>query len=136
LPEHIPAANAFYDLTQPAHREFHRAYIRKCLDELGGYKNVVHLLSEKYTGPLPFMKFWLTTVTEWERENGKQLLIGIGGTKDVLDALASHDRISVLDLSYWWYRADGSLNAPPGGKQVAGRCALGRDCAGTTPESI
>jgi hypothetical protein len=136
MPDHIPAANDFYDVTHPVRRELHRAYIRKCLDELGDYKNVVYLASEEYTGPLAFMKFWLDVVTDWEREKHKNLMIAAGGTKDVLDALADDNRVSVLDLRYWWYQPDGSLHAPPGGKQIAGRYAMGRDSCRTTPQAI
>jgi len=136
MPEHIPAANDFYDVTHAVRRELHRAYIRKCLDELGGFKNVVYLLSEEYTGDIRFMRFWLDVVTEWERENNKHLLLALGGPKDVLDALANEDRISVLDLRYWWYQPDGSLYAPLGGKQVAGRYAMGKNSSQTTPQAI
>jgi len=136
MPEHIPAANDFYDVTHPVRRELHRAYIRKCLDELGGFKNVVHLLSEEYTGDIAFMRFWLDVVTEWEQENNKHLLLALGGPKDVLDALADDDRISVLDLRYWWYQPDGSLCAPQGGRQVAGRYAMGKNSSQTTPQAI
>jgi hypothetical protein len=136
MPEHVPAANVFYDASHPVRRELHRAYIRKCLDELSGHTNVIHLLSEEYTGPLAFMQFWLDVVTEWEREKHKDVLVGIGGTKDVLDALAGDDRVSVLNLQYWWYEPDGSLYAPLGGKQIAGRYAMGKDSSRTTPQAI
>jgi len=136
MPDHIPAANAFYDVTNPVRRELHRAYIRKCLDELSGYTNVVYLLSEEYTGPLSFMQFWLDVVTEWERENNRKVLLGLGGPKDVLDALAGDDRICVLDLRYWWYNPDGTLNAPPSGHQIAGRYAMGKNSNRTTPLAI
>jgi hypothetical protein len=47
--------------------------------------------------------------------------VGIGATKDVLDAFADDPRIAVLDLRYWWYQPDGTLYAPKGGIEVAGR---------------
>jgi hypothetical protein len=136
MPDRIPAANDFYDVTHAVRRELHRAYIRKCLDELNGRTNVVHLLSEEYTGPLAFMRFWLDVVTEWERERRKDVLVALGGTKDVLDALAGDERISVLDLRYWWYEPDGSLHAPPSGRQIAGRYAMGKNSSRTTPAAI
>ncbi len=136
LPDRNPAANVFYDVTHPLRRELHRAYIRKCLDELGSHTNVVHLLSQEYTGPASFARFWLEVIDEWQREKGKRILVGLGGTKDVLDELAGDPRVSVLDLRYWWYQPDGSLYAPKGGTQVAGRYVSGTAAARTTPLSI
>ena len=64
---------------------------------------------------------------------GRDVQIAVGATKDVLDAvLADSERarhISSIDLRYWWYRADGSLAAPPGGAEVPGRYASGGDAA-------
>jgi hypothetical protein len=125
MPDSFPAANAFYDLTNDRHRELHRTYIRKCLDELGDQTNVVHLVSQEYTGPLSFMQFWIDTILEWEQQTGKHVQIGLVGTKDVIDTILADpvrgSHISVLCLSYWWYNADGSLHAPEGGKEIAGR---------------
>lgn len=136
LPDHIPAANAFYDVTRPVRRELHRAYIRKCLDELGDYPNVVHLPSEEYTGPVSFLRFWLDVVVEWERDNDRKVHVGIGGTRDVLDQLAGDPRVSVLDLRYWWYRPDGSPHEPKGGMEIPGRYTSGAESARTTPQAI
>ncbi len=125
MPDAIPAANAFYDVTNPQRRELHRLYIRKCLDELGDQTNVIHLVSEEYTGPLSFMQFWIDTILEWERDTGKHVKIGLVGTKDVVDAILTDPvrgtRVCLICLSYWWYTADGELYAPAGGQEVAGR---------------
>ena len=134
MPDNTPAANVFYDVTHPVRRELHRAYIRKCLDELGDHTNVIYLTSEEYTGPISFMEFWLDTVGRWEEENGREVLVALSGTKDVLDALADDLRVSVLDLRYWWYDPDGSLHAPEGGKQIPGRFVGGS--SKTTPFQI
>jgi len=136
MPDTKPAAKVFYDISHPLRRRLHRTYIRKCLDELGHYSNVVHLVSEEYTGPVSFMKFWIDTVNEWEREKGKKVIIAVGATKDVLDALADDHRVSVLDLRYWWYQPNGSLYAPQGGREVPGRYAAGYKSAQTTPAQI
>jgi hypothetical protein len=125
LPDQTPVANAFYDVSHVQRRQLHRAYIRKCLDTLGDNTNVVFLCSEEYTGPLSFMRFWLDNVFEWEKETGRDIHVAVNGTKDVVDAVLDDElceaRISTIDLRYWWYQADGSLFAPPGGHEVAGR---------------
>lgn len=125
MPDHIPAASALYDVSHPLRRKLHRAYIRKCLDVLGGNTNVVFLCSEEYTGSLSFMQFWLDTIRQWERETGRRPHIGLSATKDVLDAiLGDPDRaaaIGTIDLRYWWYRPDGTLFAPAGGCQIPAR---------------
>jgi hypothetical protein len=139
MPDTIPAANAFYDVTNETRRELHRTYIRKCLDELGNQTNVVHLVGEEYTGPLPFMEFWIDTLIAWQQETGQRLHIGLVGTKDVVDAiLADPERgryVSVICLSYWWYKAEGALYAPTGGQEVPGRYT-GQLPNQTSPESL
>ena len=139
MPDALPAANAFYDLTNATRRDLHRTYIRKCLDELGDCSNVIHFVSQEYTGPLSFMQFWMDTVLEWEQETGATLKIGLVGTRDVVDAILADPvrgpRISTICLSYWWYNADGTLHAPPGGQEVAGRYT-GQLSQRTSPESL
>ncbi len=137
MPDGIPAANAFYDVTHAVRRELHRKYIRHCLDVLGRHKNVVHLLSEEYTGPAEFVQFWLDTIGEWEQEKGGSVQIGAGATKEVLDKILADPvrapKLSAMDLRYWWYKADGSLFAPEGGKEVPGRYASGFAVATQSP---
>lgn len=138
LPDRNPAADAFYDVSHPFRRKLHRAYIRKCLDVLGANKNVVFLCSEEYTGPRDFMQFWLDTVFDWEEETSHDVHVGLSATKDVMDAILSEveraKKISTIDLRYWWYKPEGSLQAPPGGRQVAGRYTY--EISHTTPAQI
>jgi hypothetical protein len=125
LPDHVPAANAFYDISHPVRRKLHRAYIRKCLDVLGRNTHVVFLCGEEYTGPLSFMRFWLDTLREWEAETGRRVHIGLSATKDVEDAILGDPKyaaaIDTVDLRYWWYRPDGTVFAPRGGREIPGR---------------
>ena len=125
LPDHIPAANAFYDISHPVRRKLHRAYLRHCLDVLGGNSHVVFLCSEEYTGPLAFMRFWLDTLLQWKKETGHRVHIGLSATKDVEDAILAKpkyaDAIDTVDLRSWWYRPDGTLFAPRGGREIPGR---------------
>ncbi len=127
MPDRIPAANTFYDVSHPVRRELHRAYIRHCLDTFGGHTNVVFFCSQEYTGPLSFMEFWLDTIAEWERHEGCDVHVGLSATKDVIDAVMADpvrsSMISTIDLRWWWYEADGRLFAPKGGSEVAGRYA-------------
>ncbi len=139
MPDSIPAANAFYDVSHPIRRDLHKAYIEHCLDELSTYRNVVHLTSEEYTGNLSFMQFWLDTVDGWQKRTRRKVCIGLGATKDVLDAVLGDPMrsklVSVVDLRYWHYKPDGQLSAPPGGQQVAGRYAFS-ETEKTTPQQI
>jgi hypothetical protein len=121
-------ADAFYDVTHPPRRGLHRAYIRHCLDTLGENSNVIYLTGAEYTGPPEFVRFWIDTVHDWQKETGKNVLLGLSCTKDVQDALLA-DRtrgplVSVIDLRYWWYAEDGSLYAPKGGESLAPRQQL------------
>ena len=105
MPETIPAANAFYDVSHPVRRELHRLYIRQCLDVLGGNSRVVHSIGQEFTGPLAFVQFWIDTIAEWERETGKDVCVALGAPKDVQDAVLNDPTqakaIDLLDLRYW-----------------------------------
>ncbi|MBX6315283.1 MAG: pectate lyase, partial [Isosphaeraceae bacterium] len=132
-------ADAFYDIKHPVRRPLHRLYIRHCLDTLGGCTNVIYLTGEEYTGPLEFVQFWIDTITAWERETGKDVLIGLSSTKDVQDAILADPvrgpAVSVIELKYWWYTADGTLYAPEGGRSLAPRQQL-REWRGPKKRSI
>jgi hypothetical protein len=121
-------AEAFYDVKQPLRRQLHRAYIRHCLDVLGENTNVVFQLGEEYTGPLAFVQFWLDTVAEWQSEKRRKVLVSLSCTKDVQDAVLADAKraelISVIDLRYWWYTANGGRYDPKGGESLSPRQQL------------
>lgn len=117
-------AESFYDLSNPLRRELHRSFMRHCFENLAGHPNVIHMLSDEFTGPLPFTQFWLDVARDWEKETGQNPLIAISATKDVQDSiLADPERgplVSVIDFQYWW-RTDGGLFAPVGGQSLSPR---------------
>jgi hypothetical protein len=121
----IKLADEFYDVTHPVRAPLYRAYIRQCLTALADQPNVIHTLSEEYTGPLHFMQFWLDVAGEWMGETGKRPLLALSATKDVQDAiLADPSRaqlISVIDLKYWFRTDRGEEFAPKGGESLAPR---------------
>jgi hypothetical protein len=106
-------------------RDLHRAYIRQCLENFRENNSVIQLISEEFTGPLHFVQFWLDVIAEWQKETGKRPLIALSATKDVQDAILADpvrsQIVDVIDIRYWMYRADGSLYAPEGGKNLAPR---------------
>lgn len=118
-------ADMFYDVNHPTRRELHRGYIRMCLEQLADYRNVVHLVSEEYTGPLHFMEFWLDCIAEWEAETGKEVLIALSATKDVQDTILKDAKraavVDIIDIRYWHHRADGTTYEPEGGVSMAPR---------------
>jgi hypothetical protein len=115
----------FYDVNHPVRRSLHQSYIRKCLGNFADNSNVIQLTSAEFTGPLEFVRFWLDTIIEWKRETGRNPLIGLSCTKDVQDAIladpARRAVISVIDIRYWWYQANGKLYAPQGGQHLSPR---------------
>ena len=117
-------AEQFYNETDPALRPLHKSYIRMCLDQLKDNENVVQLISEEYTGPLHFTRFWLQTIAEWERETGRHPMIALSCTKDAQDSILADPELSklvdIIDIRYWHYNTDG-LWAPPAGKNMAPR---------------
>jgi hypothetical protein len=122
MPDGLQAANAFYNVANALHADLHRRYIRKCLEVLGNYRNVVHLTSAEYSGPASFVEFWMDTITEWEQETGKDVKIGLGAGKDVMEQVLDDEKraaeIDVLELTYWNYLPDGTVSAPEGGKEI------------------
>jgi hypothetical protein len=118
-------AEPFYDVTHSGRRALHRAYIRKCLDNFVGTGSVVHLTSAEFTGPLHFVEFWLDTAAEWERETGRDAILGLSATKDVQDAILADpkraDLVSVIEMKHWWNTADGGVYAPKGGQNLSPR---------------
>ncbi|MEO7799675.1 MAG: DUF6298 domain-containing protein, partial [Opitutaceae bacterium] len=125
LPDENPAANTFYDVSHPLRRDLHRRYIRHTLDVLKDNTNVVYGFDREYSGPLSFVQFWLDTVREWEKENGKKVYIALEVPKAIMDALLDdpvrRPMISAVDFQNWFYRADGSLFAIEGGLNKAPR---------------
>jgi hypothetical protein len=121
----IKMAAEFYNVSDPAYRALHRAYIRQCLANLADEPNVIHTLSAENSGPLHFMQFWLDVVAEWEAETGRHPLIALSACKDVQDAiLADPVRsavVDIIDLTYWFRTADGKEFAPAGGTTLAPR---------------
>lgn len=121
----IFVAEIFYDITHPVRRELHRRYIRQCLDNFADNSNVIQLISEEYTGPLHFVKFWLDVISEWELETGKNATVALSTTKDVQDAILSDPKraavVDIIDIRYWHYKNDGTVYAPEGGKNLAPR---------------
>jgi len=118
-------AELFYDVTHPARRALHEGYIRQCLNNFATNSNVIQFTSAEFTGPLPFMQFWVDTVAAWEKQNRKaHPVIALSCTKDVQDAiLADNARsatVDVIDFRYWW-RTDKGEFAPAGGKNLSPR---------------
>jgi hypothetical protein len=125
MPDENPAGSTFYDLSHPLRRDLHRRYIRHCLDVLKDNTNVVYGIDREYSGALPFVQFWLDTVAEWERENGRKVRLALEVPKAEMDALLSdpvrRPLITAIDFHNWFYRADGSLFTIEGGINKAPR---------------
>jgi hypothetical protein len=125
LPDEVPAANVFYDLSDPLRRDLHRRYIRHALDVLGGNTNVVHGIDREYTGSIEFVRFWLDTIAEWQAEHGKRLFVSLEIPKDQMDAILRDPvrgrLVSAIDVLGWVYRTDGSLFVSRGGIDRAPR---------------
>jgi hypothetical protein len=125
LPDTNPVANVFYDVTHALRRQLHEQYIRHCLDVLKDNRNVVLMTGQEFTGPLTFMQFWFDTILEWEKGAGRRMHIGLGATKDVVDAMLQDarygPRVGTIDMRYWYLNSDGALEAPAGGQQIPGR---------------
>jgi hypothetical protein len=118
-------AEQFYDENHPVRRPLHEAYIRKCLDNFSDNNGVIQYISEEFTGPFHFVRFWLETIQKWENETGKKAFIGLAVTKDVQDSVLTDPKlasvINLIDVRYWFYRDNGSVYSPLGGQNLAPR---------------
>lgn len=118
-------AEQFYDLSNPVRRELHKKYIRQCLNNFKDNNGVIQLISEEFTGPTHFVKFWLDVIKEWEKETGKNQIIGLSVTKDVQDSILNNPAyasvVDLIDIRYWHYQADGTTYEPKGGQSLAPR---------------
>lgn len=125
LPDEVPAATAFYDVSDPGRRDLHRRYIRHALDTLAGQANVVFGIDREYTGPLSFVTFWLDTIAEWQEQRGQRVFVALEIPKDQVDAILDDPvrgrLIAAVDVLGWVYRADGRLFAARGGINRAPR---------------
>jgi hypothetical protein len=103
----------------------HRGHWRHHLENYPDGSGVIHSLSSEYTGPAVFMVAWVEFIRGWQKETGRNPLIALGATKDVQDSILSVPALAavvdVIDINYWLYRANGTLYAPEGGKNLAPR---------------
>jgi hypothetical protein len=118
-------AEQFYDPTNPAHRALHQAFIRQNLDNFKDNANVIQFTSAEFSGPLPFVQFWLDTVGEWKRKNKhSKAVIALAAPKNVQDAILADTKraamVDVIAFRYWW-QSDKGLYAPEGGKNLSPR---------------
>jgi hypothetical protein len=117
-------AEQFYDVTNPVRRELHRNYIRQCLDNFTNNANVIQFTSDEFTGPLPFMQFWLDTIGDWEHETSRRALVALSCPKDVQDAILADPQrsplVDVVQFKYWWATDKGAF-APDGGRNLSPR---------------
>lgn len=118
-------AEQFYNVNHPVRRPLHESFIRKCLDNFSNNNGVIQYISEEFTGPFHFVRFWLETIQKWETETGKKSFIGLAVTKDVQDSVLADPKLAsvvdLIDIRYWFYREDGSAYPPPGGQNLAPR---------------
>ncbi len=118
-------ADQFYNLNNEKLREYHKRYIRKSLDEIKDGNNVIHHIGVEYTGPAEFMRFWLTTIIEWEKENNCDVKVALNATRDVTEEILGDtklaDAVDVIDIRHWYYKTDGTMYNPVGGVSLAPR---------------
>ncbi len=132
LPEPVPftgdkrifIAEQFYDISNPVMAKYHRNYIRMCLEQTANYPNIAQFISEEYTGPEHFVRFWLETIKEWQAETGRDAVVALSCTKDVQDAILNDANLAsvvdIIDIRYWHYNTD-ECWAPKGGQNLAPR---------------
>jgi hypothetical protein len=117
-------ASYFYDLSDQKLRDLHERYIRMQLDAFRDCPNVIHSIGEEFTGPYDFVRFWLQTVAQWERDNHQKVLVSLNVNKDVQDSILADSQlrqvVDMVTIEQWFYHSKGFF-APPGGVNMAPR---------------
>ncbi|WP_292036449.1 MULTISPECIES: DUF6298 domain-containing protein [unclassified Brevundimonas] len=125
MPNEVPAAEVFWDVSNPVRRDLHRLYIRHTLETLKGRDNVVIGLDPEYTGPLSFVQFWLDEIAAWEAETGADVRVALEVPKDQMDVILDDPirgrTVDAVGFHHWTYRPDGTLFAVRGGLDKAPR---------------
>ncbi len=118
-------AEQFYDTTNAARKQLHKAFIRQCLNNFKDNNSVIQEIGAEFTGPLHFVQFWIDVINQWETENKQKELISLSVTKDVQDAILADNKrsavVDVIDIRQWHYQEDGSAYEPKGGQNLAPR---------------
>lgn len=118
-------AEQFYDVKNADIRKLHEAFIQKNVENFKDNANVLQMTSAEYTGPLSFMQFWIDVIANYEKSYQNESKIVLSATKDVQDAILNDSEraktVDVIDIRYWYYKEDGTLYAPEGGKNLAPR---------------
>jgi hypothetical protein len=118
-------AEQFYNVQNEKIRKLHQGFIEKSLDNFKDDSNVLQLTSAEYTGPLTFMQFWLDVTANYKKTHQNESKIALSATKDVQDAILNDAKraatVDVIDIRYWYYKDDGTVYAPEGGKNLAPR---------------
>lgn len=127
--------NQFYDANNPALVKLHRAYIFHVLDELGSANNVIFNLGGEFSGPLEFQRFFMRTVSDWEKQRNRNVRLVLNTSKDITDSILADrelaKQVDVIDTRYWQYRPAGTFSigddvwAPPGGTNRSFREMVG-----------
>lgn len=120
----IYVADRFYNLSDSLNRRLHHDYIFTQLDKFKDCPNVIHSIGEEYTGPYDFTRFWLETIGEWSRKNGRHPLVILTVNKNIQDSILADKElrsvVSAIGIEQWYYTRKG-LYAPDGGENLAPR---------------
>lgn len=117
-------ADYFYNTADTALRRLHQQYIMQQLDALSDQPNVVHSIGEEFTGTADFVRLWLATIRQWERQTGKNALVCLTANRDVQDSIMADPEwaslVDIIGIQQWYYHSKG-LYAPQGGVSMAPR---------------
>ncbi len=96
--------------------KYQEAYVRKLLETLKEVHYILAPFGEVRVGSKPYFDRWLTLFAEHERETGRELLVCVSGRSEVLDMLAPHPAVDLIDVyCYHHGRYDGrEFNVPDG----------------------
>ena len=104
----------------PLALEYQEAYVCKLLETLKDVHYILSPFGEVKVGSKPYFDHWLRLFAEHERKTGRELLLCVSGRSEVLDILAPHPAVDLIDVyCYHHGRYNGrEYNVPDGPRGI------------------
>jgi hypothetical protein len=100
----------------PQAMEYQERYVLKLLESLSGVQYILSPFGEVKRAPDKYLGHWLRLFEAYEKRSGKELVICLSGSSDILDRMAGDPAVDLLDVfCYHEGRYDGRAYNIPGG---------------------
>jgi len=111
IPEFFENEKALYYQTQ---------YVNKLLKTLADTHYILLPFGEMKQSHDEYIKRWLRLFTEYEKRTGKEVVVCISGSSDIIKKFAEYNAVDMIDISYYHSGRydDKELNVPDGQRGI------------------